>query len=49
MFSAGVRFNPHVHVIFDLDTDDGTMTVALTLIDNDGVEHIITGDVVWDD
>ena len=49
MFTAGVRFNSQVYVTFDLDVDNGTMTAAVTIIDSEDIEHVITGEVVWDE
>lgn len=48
-YDAGVRFNNRVHVSFQLDPDSGDMFVTVNLIDNDGIPHIITGQVTWDE
>lgn len=49
MFEAGIRHNQWVHVAYQLDVDGGDMYVTVELKDNEGVLHVITGQVVWDD
>ena len=49
MYAGGIRFNENFYVSFSIDPDNGNMTVAIEMIDDEGTKHIITGAVVWDE
>ena len=49
MCDGGMRFNNNIWVGFQLDPDGGDMAVEVHLVDNEGVTHVITGAVVWDE
>lgn len=46
---AGIRFASNLYVRFTLDPDNGDMDVVVELINDEGVKHVITGSVVWDE
>lgn len=48
-FVAGIRHNQWVYVTYNLDIDGGDMYVTVELKDNDGILHVITGQVQWDE
>lgn len=49
MCNGGMRFYPGLWVGFTLDEDSGDMYVEINLKTDEGVEHVITGGVVWDE
>lgn len=47
MLDAGIRFTSELHLEVQLDPDQGSCDVIVTL-NHEGTEQVITGSVVWD-
>ena len=48
MKEAGIRFDSGLHVEVQLEPDQGSCDVIVT-INIEGAEQVITGSVVWDE
>lgn len=49
MLEMGARFTDKLYVKVSLDPDSTDCTVAVEIIDSEGVAHAITGTVTWDE
>ena len=49
MVEMGARFANNLYVKTSLDETDGTCTVEVETITEEGVVNVITGEVTWDE